>query len=86
MCSRPLELGGKGMQLHPQILEGVAANVLRAVGTRKERGAIAPHNFGRNRSTYAQGRRNWGGKGGNCAPRFWQESQQNLFLPKTLDN
>ena len=83
MCSRPLELGRKGGQLRPQILEGIAANVLKAVGTReergqlrpqilegiaanmlkavgtrKERGAIAPPNFGKNRSKWAQGRRN----------------------------
>ena len=59
MCSRPLELGRKGGQLRPQILARIAANVLKAVGTRKERG-------------------------GNCAPEFWQESQQMCSRPSEL--
>ena len=59
MCSRPLELVRKGGQLRPQILKGIAANVLKAVGTRQ-----------------GGKRQNQGGKGGNCVPRFWQESQQ----------
>ena len=58
MCSRPLELARKGGQLLPQILKGIAANVLKAVGTRGKRNAIAPPNFGRSCSKCAQGRWN----------------------------
>ena len=50
MCSGPLELGRKGGQLLPIILAGIAAHMLKAVETGEEKGAIAPLDFGRNRS------------------------------------
>ena len=64
------ELGRKGGQLCTQILAGIAANVLKVVGTMEERGAIALPTFGKNCSKCAQGRWNQRGKGDNCFPKF----------------
>ena len=85
MCSRQSELWRKEGQLPSQILARIAANVLKAIGTSEEREAIAHPNFERNCSKCAQSCWNQVGRkeaelgrkgGGNCVPRFWQESQQ----------